>query len=272
MAALGPIFTRMIVPAGAASVRDFIDEARTRLLEECDYGLEARRQQRFGDLYAGDPCLVIPRIHSEWCGPRVLVSTWEEGLGLDQFLARDPSAAERDRFGEALFRFYFGALYRHGIFHADPHPGNYAFREDGSLVIFDFGCVREFDRDTVQALARLLRAVRDDSEPAIRAAFADFGALPPDRDDDYARLRSLLRGFFGPLLVPGRHLMDARVRIDVNEVMRDKLAMARMRLPGKLLFLFRIRFGLYSVLSRIGSRCDWQALEDRHMLEAGLEP
>jgi hypothetical protein len=30
----------------------------------------------------------------------------------------------------------------------------------------------------------------------------------------------------------------------------------RLRLPGKFVFLFRIRFGLYAVLSRIGAQCD----------------
>jgi hypothetical protein len=32
-------------------------------------------------------------------------------------------------------------------------------------------------------------------------------------------------------------------------------------LPGRLLFLFRLRFGLYAVLSRIGAVVDWAALE-----------
>jgi len=41
-----------------------------------------------------------------------------------------------------------------------------------------------------------------------------------------------------------------------------KKAILHMRLPGKLMFLFRIRIGLYAVLARIGARLDWQALED----------
>jgi hypothetical protein len=39
------------------------------------------------------------------------------------------------------------------------------------------------------------------------------------------------------------------------------MALAGLSLPGKLLFLFRIRFGLYAVLSRLGSVADWGALE-----------
>ena len=33
--------------------------------------------------------------------------------------------------------------------------------------------------------------------------------------------------------------------------------LARLRLPGRLLFLFRIRFGQYVVLVRLGAEIDW---------------
>ena len=36
---------------------------------------------------------------------------------------------------------------------------------------------------------------------------------------------------------------------------------ARMRLPAKLLFLFRIRFGLHAELTRLEAVADWAALE-----------
>jgi hypothetical protein len=37
----------------------------------------------------------------------------------------------------------------------------------------------------------------------------------------------------------------------------------RLSLPGKLLFLFRLRFGLYAVLPRIQAESDWAGLESK---------
>ena len=48
----------------------------------------------------------------------------------------------------------------------------------------------------------------------------------------------------------------------MGETVKLKRKLMRMRLPGKLMFLFRIRFGLYAVLSRIGAEIDWASLED----------
>ena len=63
------------------------------------------------------------------------------------------------------------------------------------------------------------------------------------------------------MLTPGPHAIDSRIVIQMGQVTRDKLAIARLRLPGRLMFLFRIRFGLYAVLARLGAACDWAALE-----------
>jgi hypothetical protein len=62
-------------------------------------------------------------------------------------------------------------------------------------------------------------------------------------------------------LAEGAHRIDGRIGFDMGQVTRDKLALARLRLPGRLMFLFRIRFGLYAVLSRLGAECDWAAIE-----------
>jgi predicted unusual protein kinase regulating ubiquinone biosynthesis (AarF/ABC1/UbiB family) len=257
----GSLFARALMPAGGASVREIIDEARTAMLEECDFSLEADRQEDFARFLQGHPTLVVPRVERAWSSAAVLATRWTPGRSLDSWLATEPTQAERDRAGVALFELYIGSLYRRGVFHADPHPGNYAFRDDGRIVVYDFGCVRAFDRATVKALARLAAAVRADDMPAIEAAFVALGASPPKTAASREHLRSLLRGFFAPLLVDGPRRVEPGAGFDAHEVLRDKMALANLSLPGKLLFLFRIRFGLYAVLARLGAVADWGALE-----------
>jgi predicted unusual protein kinase regulating ubiquinone biosynthesis (AarF/ABC1/UbiB family) len=261
VAAIGPVFTRLIAPSGAASVKEFMAEARARMLEECDFALEAVRQTRFRTLFQRHPHVVIPEVHAAWSGPRVLATTWEAGASLDDFLAGNPGQTTRDSVGKALFDVYFGALYRHGLFHADPHPGNYAFRDDGTAVLYDFGCMREFDRETIAIYAELGHAVMADDEARIRTSFEALGGGIPTSAKAYDHVRKMLRSFFGPMLTPGPHVIDASVHLDMNQVARDKLMLMRLHLPGKLLFLFRIRFGLYAVLARIGACLDWSQLE-----------
>jgi predicted unusual protein kinase regulating ubiquinone biosynthesis (AarF/ABC1/UbiB family) len=257
-AAIGTIFARLTAPG--MNLDEVLAEAKDRFLEECDYALEARRQARFREAYAGHPFITIPAIHPALCGPRVLTSTWHDGLGLEAFLAAVPWQAERVRASRALYEFYVGTLYRHGLFNADPHPGNLLFSSEGRVTILDHGCVREFDRDLVAGLVKLSRSVREDDIPGTKAALSAIGMFNPSQDFDVTH--ALLRGFYAPLLTSGRHAVTPDHAISIRQVARMKRSLLRMRLPGRLLFLFRIRIGLYAVLARIGARLDWQQLEE----------
>jgi hypothetical protein len=42
--------------------------------------------------------------------------------------------------------------------HCDPHPGNFAFRTDGSIVMYDFGAVKRIPEDDTRALRDLTLA------------------------------------------------------------------------------------------------------------------
>jgi predicted unusual protein kinase regulating ubiquinone biosynthesis (AarF/ABC1/UbiB family) len=252
------MFARLTAPG--MNLDEVLAEAKERFLEECDYALEARRQIRFRELYAAHPFIVIPAVHSGVCGPRVLTSTWHDGLGLDAFLEAAPFQAERVRASRALYEFYVGSLYRHGLFNADPHPGNLLFSTDGRVTIFDHGCVRAFDRDLIANLLRLSRAVQRDDTAGTQAALFAIGMFNPSQDFDTTR--SLLRGFFAPILASGRQKVTSEHAISIRQVAKMRKALLRIRLPGKLAFLFRIRIGLYAVLARIGARLDWQELEE----------
>jgi predicted unusual protein kinase regulating ubiquinone biosynthesis (AarF/ABC1/UbiB family) len=257
-AAIGRLMARAFAPG--VDVAEIIEEAQARFLEECDYALEARHQARFVELFAAHESIAVPAVHLGWSGPRVLTTSWREGAALEAFLQSEPPTQARERAGRSLYEFYVGALYRHGLFNADPHPGNLLFSANGSVTILDHGCVREFDRETVAGLVRLSRAVRADDERRIQDALRAIGMPRPAADFDVTR--GLLRAFFAPLLTPGRRAIPADRAVAIGETVKLKRQLLNMRLPGKLLFLFRIRFGLYAVLSRIGAELDWAALED----------
>ena len=80
-----------------------------------------------------------------------------DGDSLDVFASRATQAA-RNRAGELLFDFAFESLFRHGIFNADPHPGNYLF-DDGRVTFIDFGCVKRLSPAYVATFKALARAM-----------------------------------------------------------------------------------------------------------------
>ena len=70
--------------------------------------------------------------------------------------------AERDRFGEIVFRFCFGSIYHLQHFNADAHPGNYLLLRDGRVAFLDFGMTKHLDPDQIALEIAALEAIFDD--------------------------------------------------------------------------------------------------------------
>ncbi len=250
-----------------ARVESFVEEARTRFLEECDYLHEAQAQECFASLFSDHPVVLVPQVHTSFCSRRVFTSTFAEGRHFEDYLRSDPAQEDRDRFGAALFEFYVGTLFRHGLYNCDPHPGNYIFLADGRVAVLDYGCTRKFEPEFVEKLAALTRAVQADDRESLHRAFLDLGMVKEGRKYDFDTARSLVRSFHGPMLKDEPLRVDLGEALDFGSAFRAKLQLLKLTLPAEFVFLFRIRFGLLSVLARLGSRANWYHLERGFLLE-----
>jgi predicted unusual protein kinase regulating ubiquinone biosynthesis (AarF/ABC1/UbiB family) len=73
-------------------------------------------------------------VHHDYCRPRVLTIDLRGGRASTR-CSRTADEDERRRYGEIIYRFVFGSLHRFRLFNADPHPGNYLFPGDGTVVL-----------------------------------------------------------------------------------------------------------------------------------------
>lgn len=124
-------------------VDKYMDEVETKLLEETDYQLELQRSQEISTACGHISGLVFPTYYPEYSSERVLTMDWLEGLHLDDFLKTNPSQEVRNKIGQALWDFYDFQVHILRKVHADPHPGNFLMRSDGTMGVIDFGCIKE---------------------------------------------------------------------------------------------------------------------------------
>src|SRR3954463_6076188 len=92
--------------APGLDAKSLATEMRERIAEELDYELEAQHQRRIERLMRGHPFITVPRVWTDLSTRRVLVSEFVEGERFDAVRALDQ--AQRDRYGEIVFRFFFG--------------------------------------------------------------------------------------------------------------------------------------------------------------------
>ncbi|MDT9293485.1 MAG: AarF/ABC1/UbiB kinase family protein [Arthrospira platensis PCC 7345] len=146
------------------------EEFTSALKAELDFTSEAeytdKLRQNLSKTRWFDPAkLIIPKVYWEFTTPNLLVLEWLNGVPL---LLSEPSKKQTNeddpRRGEItslLFRAFFQQIYLDGFFHADPHPGNLFYLNDGRVAILDCGMVGRLDPRTQQILTEMLLAVVD---------------------------------------------------------------------------------------------------------------
>jgi len=146
----------------------FVREARDRVLDECDYAAEARRQGELAARYEDHELVVVPAVHPAYSSEHVITSTFVDGSHLDAWLATSPTDEGRDRIAEGLVDFYVGTLLRWGLLIGDPHPGNYVVTRETRIAVLDHGCACTYTGERLAAVKRVLAA--EDRATAYAAA------------------------------------------------------------------------------------------------------
>jgi predicted unusual protein kinase regulating ubiquinone biosynthesis (AarF/ABC1/UbiB family) len=245
-------------------IRPLMEELRLRLVDELDYQREASYQDAFFQRYDGHPFVRVPRVFAEYCRPRVLTSEYMPGVDFETMLAT-ASHEERQRYGEIIYRFVFGSLHRFRLFNADPHPGNYRFPGDGSVVFLDFGSVKMFSTHVRAAIQTQLKAVIAADVDALLASLAEAGFIPDRGQTDAERLMAWFRLFNQPIVADREWTYTPEFAREVIQSTTDPRIgpvdlLRKLNLPPDYLLLNRIQWGVNSILGRLGARANWHRI------------
>jgi predicted unusual protein kinase regulating ubiquinone biosynthesis (AarF/ABC1/UbiB family) len=253
--------------------KEIAQEISARIAEELDYRIEAASQQFFASAYRGHPFIAVPEIIPELSTRRVLTQQLAEGLTWDA--AVKAGQRLRDAWGEAIYRFAFGSLRRLRAFNADPHPGNYLFRPDGSVAFLDFGCVKQFDAEQVAQMQDVVRAVVRQDAGALWQAFVELGFFAATGGLTPQEVLDWYSGPFEMLLGPQPFQITPEIaaRAIANEASpagRFGRVVRSLSLPADYVFLSRIDLGLFAVLAELRATGDWRGIQAE--LDDGAPP
>jgi len=172
-------------------------ELRDRLLEELDYTHEAGNIRRMAELHADVPEIIIPTVVAEATTRNVLTMEFVGGISPTDACSDQFDEKMHSRWGVVLAEFLMRGLMEHRFLHADPNLANFAFREDGRVVVYDFGCVKEVPEAMAGSYAELLVAAaegRGDDVPEILRRMGmhmkDDEPMPAEAIDPYIEMFS----------------------------------------------------------------------------------
>ncbi len=244
-------------------------ELKARLHEELDYTNEADNVRFFFEHYRDRQDVIVPQVVGERSSGRVLTLTYEPGDHLDE--ARSYPQDVRNEIAYGLFDLFAEQAFDLKVIHADPNPANFAFRPDGSIVLYDFGCVKTLDPAIVEAYLFTVRASLDERYEDVEQGMVRLGArnlagtpVPPEY---YKVWRDV---FAKPLMGRPFDFSTAQLQREAMKNVPGFMAkyLTSFQPPTELVFLDRVVVGHYGTLRRLGAVVDFRAKLDAYLERA----
>ncbi len=236
-----------------------LEEIGERLNEELDYKREARMTKIYKAMLANTPAVHVPEVIDSLSTDRLITLGWLDGRKILDF--KDAPLETRNTIAMNMFNAWYVPLYQYGIIHGDPHLGNYTVRDDLSINLLDFGCVRVFPPAFIGAVINLYEALRDNDEAKLVHAFEIWGFK--NLSKELIDILTIWAKFlYGPLLenksrVIGKAdnaVYGREIAMDVHKKLKEA---GSITIPREFVFMDRAALGLGSVFIHLQAEINW---------------
>ncbi len=242
---------------GKQGSRSLFDEIRTRVIDECDYEVEAANQTRFREVFAAEPRIVIPKVFTEFSRRTVLTTEFCDGQGYREFLAAS-SEAERNLAAETIARFHMSALMRHGLMHADPHPGNYVFLGNGRVAFVDFGRTVSYPQEKIASNRDLVVGVLTGDSSRTKNAMQRLDLVTDWTRFDFDEFYELLRRQDEHHLYDGRFQMTPEHVAKIDRLMRNYSGRKHLRITRDFFWFMFLNRSLLHLFADMRATSNWR--------------
>ena len=160
-------------------------EFKKMLNDELDYTVEARNAQRFYNAFEEEPNIRIPKVYWDYLTKNVLILENVKGKSMRTLIDGDYPKEFKNKIAKNFARNMMRQFFIHGIFHADPSPGNIHFcEEDGSLVLLDFGAIGRFNEDMRNNLIDIFIAMFESDIDKVKDILLEIGEVHGEFDEE----------------------------------------------------------------------------------------
>jgi len=254
-------------------MKKYFEEVEEKLLEETQYDLELQRGMQIATACAHLEHVYFPQYYPEFSNNKVLVMDYIRGKHLKEYLETNPTQEQKNSVAQALWNFYEFQLHEEKAIHADPHPGNFLFDDNGNVGVIDFGCVKVVPEDFYVSYFPLLIEEIQDNKPLIDSLLrsieiifpGDSSAVESELTSAFLKMTTLLSR---PFRSETFHFTDSFLD-EIYAMGEEIYKIPEVRRPTQprgskhALYINRTYFGIYSIMSDLNAEIktghgDWR--------------
>ena len=260
-----PLLMRFVDEARSFSLETLADEFEKTIREEMDYERERRMLEEIGENLADNDRVRVPAALPRLSSKRVLTMEYVPGTKISELEDIDALGLDRTELARTLQQVYLQMIVEDGVFHADPHPGNLAVQEDGTVVFYDFGMSGRVDPFIQGKIVDFYMAIARQDTDAILDTLVEMGTLSPEAD------REVMSNVMELAIADarGEEIEQYRVQQIIQQV-EDTIYEFPLRLPPNLALVLRVATVVEGVCVTLDSDFDFIAVATDYLGEEGF--
>ncbi len=161
-------------------------QVRLMILEELDYSKEANSMVKIKENCQDIDGVYVPTVFTEYSSKTILVAEFCEGVKITNTTQLAEWGINPTEIADKLVFTYCEMILNHGIYHADPHPGNLMVNEKGELIFLDFGAVGELKEEMRANIPPFLQAIIAEDNDKIMESLQKMGFVGKGKEKDEA--------------------------------------------------------------------------------------
>ncbi len=227
-------------------IEGLFEEFAYVLRNELDYEREGRNAETFRKNFLKDETVYVPEVFWEYTTSKILVLEELEGVKFtetDRIRSMGYDPKELAKRGAYM---YLNMFFRDGIFHGDPHPGNFFVLKDGRIGLIDFGMVGVLDDMMRINLIQLIYGITKNDMSLVMDALYDLGMRGGIKHE--RMLRKEFEVLFSYYFL--KPMGEMRLSKIVNEIFRLTYRY-RISLPSDLFLLLKTMGMAEGLLTRL---------------------
>jgi len=152
-------------------------EIRSIIIQELDFTTEASNVDAIAKNFEGQDAVCFPKVVWELSTRRVLTTEFVEGVKVNDLRGLERLGVNRTELARLVIETYCQQIFHHGLYHADPHPGNILVSEGPVITFVDFGAVAEVSETMRRGIVTLLQGAINRDTNKLVEALRDMGFI-----------------------------------------------------------------------------------------------
>lgn len=221
------------IPKGFINFKMLFTELKSVIGRELDFNKELATMMHFQQRFASIHQLKIPTAYPEISTSQVLVMEWIDGARITDSAFLMTNQIDKGALAERLVRIFLPQWLEAGLFHADPHAGNVLVKEDGTIVLLDFGMIGEISRKDAANFQHLMQALLLKNYAQAAETLKNLGFLLPGAD------LKIIENVLKEVLQLDLNQVKEMDLFAVKKEMNDMIKLLPIQVPTRFIFLGR---------------------------------